>query len=507
MEGFRLNYTGPRMTTDCRNLVSVFGNEVEVAKKLLKEINLGRIAGPFNNIPLFNLRLSPIGLCPKKDGSWRLIQHLSYPHGLSVNDYIDKGLCSVTYTPFDHALDMVGSQGKFALIGKKDISSAFRLLPVNPDDFELLGFKFLDFYFVDRCLPQGCSLSCATFEKFSTFLECIFKDKTGSESVIHYLDDFLFAGPGTDSTCLNLMSEFDCLCDRLGVPLAHDKTVGPTHVLTFLGLEINTIEMSVKIPKEKLLKLKTIISNLLGKKRTTLRVLQSFTGILNFCSRVIPTGRAFNRRFYDAMSGISNPRHHIRLTASIKEDIRLWSLFLDCFNGKFYFPDSDWISNVDMELFTDSAGSAFGGCASYLHPNWAFFPWPSYWLGCDILKDITFLELLPIVLAFHLWYAIFANKKIILHVDNKALVHILNSKTSKSRRVMHILRPLVLKAMVYNIQFKAMHITSNKNCIADAISRQQWPRFRRMSPEALQEPEKVPQSFLQVISNLNPTSC
>ncbi|CAG2246756.1 unnamed protein product [Mytilus edulis] len=40
-----------------------------------------------------------------------------------------------------------------------------------------------------------------------------------------------------------------------------------------------------------------------------------------------------------------------------------------------------------------------------------------------------------------------------------------------------------------------MHITSNKNCIADAISRQQWPRFRRMSPEALQEPEKVPQSF------------
>ncbi|CAC5366198.1 unnamed protein product [Mytilus coruscus] len=30
-----------------------------------------------------------------------------------------------------------------------------------------------------------------------------------------------------------------------------------------------------------------------------------------------------------------------------------------------------------------------------------------------------------------------------------------------------------------------MHITSNKNCIADAISRQQWPRFRRLSPDAL----------------------
>ncbi|CAC5370331.1 unnamed protein product [Mytilus coruscus] len=49
-----------------------------------------------------------------------------------------------------------------------------------------------------------------------------------------------------------------------------------------------------------------------------------------------------------------------------------------------------------------------------------------------------------------------------------------------------------------------MHITSNKNCIVGAISRQQWPRFLRLSTEALQVAETATQSFLQVISNLNP---
>ena len=32
------------------------------------------------------------------------------------------------------------------------------------------------------------------------------------------------------------------ICDELGVPIADEKLVGPVHVLTFLGLEIDTDE-------------------------------------------------------------------------------------------------------------------------------------------------------------------------------------------------------------------------------------------------------------------------
>jgi hypothetical protein len=37
-------------------------------------------------------------------------------------------------------------------------------------EFDLLGFKIGNFYFIDKCLPMGCSASCSHFERFSSFL-------------------------------------------------------------------------------------------------------------------------------------------------------------------------------------------------------------------------------------------------------------------------------------------------------------------------------------------------
>ena len=64
-------------------------NPSAVNEKLSKELKLGRIAGPFSEKPLSSLRLSPLGLIPKKaPGEFRLIHHLSFPYGTSVNSHI-----------------------------------------------------------------------------------------------------------------------------------------------------------------------------------------------------------------------------------------------------------------------------------------------------------------------------------------------------------------------------------------------------------------------------------
>lgn len=59
------------------------------------------------------------------------------------------------------------------------IKNAFCLLPIHPGDFDLLGFKFKNQFYFDKCLPMGCSISCAIFEKFSTFLQWVVKEKAG----------------------------------------------------------------------------------------------------------------------------------------------------------------------------------------------------------------------------------------------------------------------------------------------------------------------------------------
>ena len=173
-EGLSLHYFGPRIETDCINLQSVRDNKYE-ALRLVLEVQKGRIAGPFDERPIPNLRLNPTGLVPKSDCSFRLIQHLSHPAGESVNDFTDPSLCSVSYSSFDHAVEMISQLGQAAWLGKMDVKSALRLLKISPNDFQLLGFHLLDKFYVDKVLSLGSSISCSQFEFFSTFLEWLVK--------------------------------------------------------------------------------------------------------------------------------------------------------------------------------------------------------------------------------------------------------------------------------------------------------------------------------------------
>ena len=85
----------------------------ELAKqKMSKELAVGRIAGPFSVPPFPTLRVSPIGLVPKKNGDFRMIHNLSYPCNNSVNDIIDHEFCSVRYSSIDDAVKIIQRLGR-----------------------------------------------------------------------------------------------------------------------------------------------------------------------------------------------------------------------------------------------------------------------------------------------------------------------------------------------------------------------------------------------------------
>ena len=48
------------------------------------------------------------------------------------------------------------------------------------------------------------------------------------------------------------MSVFKLVCDQIGMPVSPDKSEGPTKMIEFLGLIIDTREMVVQIPKDKM---------------------------------------------------------------------------------------------------------------------------------------------------------------------------------------------------------------------------------------------------------------
>ena len=84
---------------------------------------------------------SPFGVIPKRHspGKWRLILDLSNPSGSSVNDGINPELCSLSYISVDDVARVVALLGRGTMLGKTNIKSAYRIIPVHPADRLLLG--------------------------------------------------------------------------------------------------------------------------------------------------------------------------------------------------------------------------------------------------------------------------------------------------------------------------------------------------------------------------------
>ena len=78
-------------------------------------------------------------------------------------------------------------------------------------------------------------------------------------------------------------------------------------------------------------------------------------------------------------------------------------------------------------------------------------------------------------------------------MDNESVVVIINKKSSKSIRVMSLVRVLVLSTLNYNIMIKAEHIPGKINKIANSLSRSDWQLFRSLCPAENQLGTEIPE--------------
>lgn len=118
-------------------------------------------------------------------------------------------------------------------------------------------------------------------------------------------------------------------------------------------------------------------------------------------------GRVFCRRLAAATAGVKAPHHYLRLSKDYRDDLRVWEMFLGTFNGRSMWLETP-VSNCDLELYTDAAGS--GGFAAYFWGQWSAGEWPDSWRGSEFIRNLVLLELFPIVLADELWGQDFRNK-------------------------------------------------------------------------------------------------
>ena len=254
-EGFRIGlnpspqYRSTVLTAqpNPKNAPSAASHQQVVQAFIQDQVDNGYMLGPFSQVESPNILVSRLGAIPKKAaGKWRVIVDLSSPSGYSVNDNLRRNLTHVAYASVEDAAVLMHILGRDTLMAKIDIRSAYRMVPIHPEDRWSLGVIWDKAVYVDCQLPFGLASAPAIFNAMADALEWILRSR-GIRAIIHYLDDFLVLGAPASDKCQRALELTIRTCDELGVPLAMDKVEGPCNILTFLGIELNSTAMSLAL--------------------------------------------------------------------------------------------------------------------------------------------------------------------------------------------------------------------------------------------------------------------
>jgi hypothetical protein len=432
------------------------------------EVSLGATLGPFDNNPLMSpLTLSPLNTVDKDNGrKRRVIVDLSWPEGSSVNDGIDKRRyldddIQLHYPSVDSLLDIVRDKGSGCLLFKRDLRRAYRQIPVDPGDIHLLGYSWQSRIYIDRVFPFGLRSAAYICQRVTSALTYIAREK--GVSCVNYLDDF--GGAESPPMALNAFETLGEVLASAGAEESIEKACPPATVMTFLGVEIDTLAMEIRVPQDKLVAIRERLPDWLHKRTCSKKELQSLIGRLAFIAKCVAPGRLFLSRLLECLRGLCRAEDTVHLSVEFCKDIRWWYDFVAVYNGISIIKRDPWLA-ADQIFSTDACLIGCGGVCGrkYFH---AEFPssirergWP-----------IAILECLAIVVAAKLWAHDWTGKRVTVACDNMATVIVLNSGRAKHTVLLRCLRELAYLAAVHEFEYRAVHIPGVRNTAADILSR------------------------------------
>jgi hypothetical protein len=416
---------------------------------------------------------------PKPDNGWRRIHDLSYPRDLSVNDNIPEPWATLEYTTFDEAINALLLVGKGAILVKRDLSDAFRHIPIAESDQWLLGFFWNGFFYIDRFLPFGLRTAPFLFDLFAKALHWILVAVLFWAVVLHYLDDFFaILPPSADAAAYE--HDFDTLCSDLGFKVNDKKNVRG-FVAQFLGIELDSISMTAKLPTDKLERARHGVRSILDKKSISHIELQSLVGLLSFCTKVVAPGRPFLRRLYDALS---RKLFFTHVTQAIRADLTWWHRFLLHWNGIRLLRLVE--ERPTHFLWTDASTNF--GLGGYILDHRAQPVSIDHVFAARVPSrgqakdDIQFREMLAIKFAFKRFLPRLAGSLVTAHCDNEAVCHGLRKSTIHGPAISP-LRELALLLAAHDIIVVPIWISSEENTLADLLSRFRFKKIAELYPQ------------------------
>ena len=240
-------------------------------------------------------------------------------------------------------------------------------------------------------------------------------------------------------------------------------------MVTFLGIIVDTVQFQHWLPSDKLAWLQVMVRQWLDCRSCTHRELESLTGHLAHAATIIRPGRISLRPLFALIATTAKPHHYVHLNLLVRAHLRWWLHILQSWNGSSFFPPP----LPSVHVYLDASGLFGYGAFSWPH-GWFQLQWPPTWLSVNIATK----EFVPVVTAAALWGRQCAGSHVCFHVDNLAVVSILNKWSAKDPLLSNLLRCLFF----YKFHFSAEHIPGSSNTAADALSRDNIHIFFSFGP-------------------------
>lgn len=371
-------------------------------------------------------------------------------------------------------------------MAKVDIEATYRHVPIDPADWDKLDFRWptdsdTDLY-VDGYLQFGLMNACEVFNRIGRAIVRMMACKGFKCLVVSYVDDFFIICPDQATTWYAYWA-LRALLKRLGFsvnPKPH-KLIPPCQILEFLGVTLDSINMQARLSPQKLAETLSLIHQTLQRPTITHRSLKRLNGKLNWICKIVYGGRTFLRRLIDAQWATSRPHHHIRISASLRQDLDWWREILPIFNGQTELIPSRPLSFNDFSI---DASTSYG-YGAFLQGGYFSL---SFAQAARIFPDspepsapIYIHELFVVLILCRLFPSSLSGRHIRLFIDNTIVVAAVNKGTAKGLtgpQMMVFLREISWLSAIHNFRLTSQYIPSKSNTLSDSLSRGDFETFQ-----------------------------
>ena len=248
--GFPLSHDG---TTGCSEVPTNHKGAtqfpVKIREALRAELERGSVVGPFQKSPFEGACFSPLNSVPKKDSDkCRLILDLSFPEGNSFSEGIDKDSYleieeKLVLPSIDQLADRISKLGVGCKIFKIDLVKAYHQIYLDPLNICLVGFEFDEKLFFDCTLSMGSCSSTRCCQRVTSIVVYIHNNK----GYFSLKKSFRWFGRSWACThCWRSISTSQMGFNQLWAPRGRRKNCPPCLVMVFLGIEVNTLKMTLR---------------------------------------------------------------------------------------------------------------------------------------------------------------------------------------------------------------------------------------------------------------------